>query len=69
MAELEYFDYKGCFVTFTYNEENLPPNRSLRRKDMTDYWKRLRKSLEGTGKKIKYYMCGEYGDQFERPHY
>lgn len=34
--------------------------------DLTNYFKRLRKSL---GFEVKYYSCGEYGDQFNRPHY
>jgi len=57
----------NCFVTLTYNDENLPPNGSLAPDDVTLFFKRLRKHLGN--KKIKYYYCGEYGDKFERPHY
>jgi len=33
--------------------------------DLTNYFKRLRKC----GLQFKYFACGEYGDQFNRPHY
>lgn len=52
------------YVTLTYNQENLPEDDSLKKKDLTDFWKRLRKKF-----KIRYYACGEYGDEKERPHY
>lgn len=59
----------ASFVTFTYDDLHIPPNYSLRSKDMTDFWKRLRRDLEYEGRNIKYFYCGEYGDQFQRPHY
>lgn len=57
---------KVAFVTLTYNQENYPKNNSLVPKDVTDFLKRLRKQ---TGRKIRYYVVGEYGDRTERPHY
>jgi len=57
----------SCYVTFTYNDENLPKDRSLNKKDMTDFWKRLR--YYNPNAKIRYIYCGEYGDELERPHY
>ena len=66
MHELLYFD--SCiFFTLTYSDEHLPPNDSLVKKDLQDFFKRLRKRL---GKrKIKYFATGEYGEEFGRPHY
>lgn len=58
---------ENAFITLTYSEENLPPNGSLCFDDVTKFFKRLRKSLKG--KKISYYYCGEYGEDFSRPHY
>jgi len=55
------------FVTLTYSDEYIPEHKSLRRRDLQLFLKRLRKSIEPI--KIKYYACGEYGDQTERPHY
>lgn len=62
----------ASFVTLTYDDEHLPNNGSLNPKDLTDFWKRLRKNLVNEyhdGRKIKYYACGEYGDRTKRPHY
>lgn len=59
-AYLESKQYENnCFVTLTYNNENIPKNRSLIKKDLQDFWKRLRKHLGGV--KIRYLACGEYG--------
>lgn len=40
---------------------------TLNPKDMSDYWKRVRKALVNSN--LKYFQCAEYGDQFKRPHY
>lgn len=57
----------NSFLTLTYSDDNLPLNGSLAPDDVTKFFKRLRKSLGG--KKILYYYCGEYGENFSRPHY
>ena len=55
------------YITFTYNDENLPQDWGLQPQHMTLFWKRLRKT--DVGKNIRYFMCGEYGDGRGRPHY
>jgi hypothetical protein len=62
----------GIFVTLTYDDENLPFNTpsdfpTLKKKHLQDFFKRLRKRLGD--RKIKYFACGEYGDEGQRPHY
>ena len=59
------------FITLTYRDEYLateeqhrkglyvPKDWSLHPKHMTDFWKRLRKHLNG--KEIRYFYAGEYG--------
>lgn len=44
---------------------------SLRHKPFQDFMKRLRRSLDyrGFDSKLRYFMCGEYGDKSLRPHY
>ncbi|MBD5584332.1 MAG: hypothetical protein HDQ88_04565 [Clostridia bacterium] len=59
---------QNCFITLSYNNENLPKNRSLELSDLQKFWKRLRKSLPKETK-IKYFACGEYGPKTLRPHY
>lgn len=57
----------NCFLTLTYDNENLPANGSLVKKHFTLFIKRLRRKYKD--KKIRYFMCGEYGDKLGRPHY
>ena len=58
------------FVTLTYNDEHIKKSKNgfetLVKKDVQDFFKRLRKL---TKQKISYYAVGEYGDTGERPHY
>lgn len=63
MHEAQMHDHNQ-FITFTYNDDNLPHHQSLHKPDLQKFFKRLRKS-----KNIRYYACGEYGDKNDRPHY
>lgn len=57
----------NCFLTLTYSDEYIPIDGSLDYTHFQGFMKRLRKRFQG--KKIRFYMCGEYGDQTNRPHY
>jgi hypothetical protein len=57
----------NCFITLTYDNENLPHNGSLTKPHFQKFIKRLRKYAHPT--KIRYFMCGEYGEKFARAHY
>lgn len=70
----------NCFITLTYDDDNIPKNRQLRKKDLQDFWKRLRYYEQGMEqwenprtskieKPIRYLVCGEYGPTTLRPHY
>lgn len=60
----------SSFLTLTYSTEALPPNGTLHHPDFQGFMKRLRERLRERGHaQLKYYMCGEYGDNRERPHY
>ena len=63
--ESQLYDFNS-FVTLTYDDLHLPPNNSLVYRDFQLFMKRLRKS---TAQSIRFYMCGEYGDTFYRPHF
>ena len=52
----------NCFVTLTY--EVAP--RSLQYEDFQKFLKRLRKN---SGKAVRYFACGEYGEEGGRPHF
>lgn len=56
----------NCFITLTYNDENLPFRSSLDYSHFQKFMRRLRKDC---GSKVRFYMCGEYGEQKMRPHF
>lgn len=56
----------AVFVTLTYDDEHLPENGTLVKKDLQDFMKRFRRNLDV---KVRYFASGEYGDRFGRPHY
>lgn len=56
----------SAFVTLTYNDANLPSGRTLLKSDLKHFMYRLRKRL---GNGIRFFACGEYGEQTLRPHY
>lgn len=57
----------NCFITLTYNDENLPKDGSLHKDHFQKFMKRLRKQIEPI--RVRYFQCGEYGEQLNRPHY
>jgi len=56
---------ENCFITLTYNDQELPLDGSLRKGDLQKFFDRLRKK-KGP---FRYYACGEYGDHTKRAHY
>lgn len=70
---------ENCFITLTYNDEFLPEWGDLCKEDFQKFMKRLRRHLSSdefyrdypdwSSRHIKYYMCGEYGERYQRPHY
>jgi len=72
----------NCFITLTFNDEYLfkwssrglkledrPAviSGSLVKRDFQNFMKRLRREYPGV--KIKYFHCGEYGEDGDRPHH
>lgn len=57
----------NCFLTLTYNDDQLPLNGSLNLPDFQRFMKRFRQEISPI--KIRFYHCGEYGEQTRRPHY
>lgn len=58
---------QNAFITLTYDDAHLPPNSFLVKKDFQKFMKRYRAKYAHL--KIRYFMCGEYGDKLGRPHY
>lgn len=62
----------ALFVTLTYRTDCLPSDFSLDKCDVQRYLKRLRITLErryGKELRLRYFLCGEYGEEKGRPHY
>jgi len=75
----------NCFVTLTYSDDFLPPNSTLVKEHVQLFMKRLRDYVfrsspegrldpsqnvtDGQAKRVRFLACGEYGDNFGRPHY
>ncbi|MCL2182850.1 MAG: hypothetical protein FWB85_05200 [Chitinispirillia bacterium] len=61
----------ALFIMLSYDGDHLPKGGTLVKKDLQDFFKRLRINLQrdGDNSKFKYYACGEYGPQTCRPHY
>lgn len=63
------------FVTLTYSTDNVPLSSNgfmtLKKRDVQLFFKRVRKSMKckNDHRRVKYYICGEYGSKNERPHY
>lgn len=54
----------ALFVTLTYDQKHNP--YGLQKRDCQLFLKRLRKKV---GRGVRYYLVGEYGSKFGRPHY
>ncbi len=63
----------SCFITLTYEDTPLSQSGTptLSKTDFQRFIKRLRKKHITSQSKttLKYYACGEYGNQYGRPHY
>ncbi len=56
---------QNCFITLTYNDENVPKDGSLCLADWQKFAKRLRREAGP----FRFFHCGEYGADNLRPHY
>lgn len=66
----------NAFLTLTYDDKNLPDFGSLDSAAPRTFIRYLRRSLcgvqrvpGGSARPIRYFGCGEYGSQRDRPHY
>lgn len=55
------------FLTLTYDWKYCPEDYSLVHRDFQLFMKRLRKAVEPA--KVRFFMCGEYGEEDSRPHF
>ena len=66
---------RSSFVTLDYAPEHLPSSLSLEYRDFQLFMKRLRKRVRGVSAgpdgnyPIRFFVAGEYGEKYKRPHY
>lgn len=56
---------ESSFVTLTFDDRYVPP--SIRKADLSGWVKRVRARIHP--RTIRFFGCGEYGEQTHRPHY
>lgn len=60
----------SLFITLTYDDEHLPKDRSLNKKHVQDFIKRVKTAMGSSrANPIRQIYCGEYGSKTGRPHY
>ena len=65
---------KSCYITLTYADDYLPYSGGLEKEDFQNFIRRFRKHLalrpDARDRNLRYYHCGEYGENAtRRPHY
>ncbi|WNK13668.1 MAG: replication initiator protein [Microvirus sp.] len=58
---------ENCFITLTYDDLHVPHDGGLHYRHYQAFMRRLRR--EYPDRKIRFYMCGEYGGRLGRPHF
>lgn len=59
----------NCFITLTFSPEALSKRENPMSLDVRDWQLFMKKLRKKYGKKIRFFHCGEYGEQNRRPHY
>lgn len=67
MHEAQLYGDNNSFITLTYSDDFLPEHSTLVPEHWTIFIRELRRSIYPAT--VRYYMCGEYGENFGRPHY
>lgn len=57
-----------AFITLTFEDEYLPLN-GVSKREAQLFLKSFRKELSKLGITLRYYLIGDYGEQYHRPHY
>lgn len=55
----------NSFITLTYEDDQLPENGSL---DL-EHWQKFARRVRKSGRRFRFFHCGEYTDDERRPHY
>lgn len=71
VKEAELYPNNSWFLTFTYDDDNIPDNGMLVKDEISRFNKKLKVYLDrkGLDSKFRFYAVGEYGSTTARPHY
>lgn len=63
----DYYKLGASFLTLTYDNDHLPKDYSIRKKELSGFMKRLRRFMDYEyhefAPKLRFYGCGEYGEK------
>ena len=59
----------NCFITLTFSEEELQKRENPESLDVRDFQLFMKRVRKKYGSHIRFFHCGEYGDEKGRPHY
>lgn len=57
----------NCFLTLTYDDDHVPSDYGLDKHHVRAFIRELRKAI--APQRVRYFQCGEYGSEGDRPHY
>ena len=60
---------ENCFITLTFDQANLETRSNPQSLDVKEYQRFMKRLRKRYGKNIRFFHCGEYGDENKRPHY
>lgn len=63
------FHKDNCFITLTFNNEELEKRSNPWSVDVNDFQLFMKKFRKRVNKPIQFFHCGEYGEKNYRPHY
>ena len=63
------FHTDNCFITLTFNNEELEKRKNPWSVDVRDFQLFMKKFRKRLQKPIQFFHCGEYGEKNYRPHY
>nr|QJB18969.1 MAG: replication initiator protein [Microvirus sp.] len=68
--EAQLYNGNNSFITLTFDDKKHRYTNTLKKSDFQLFMKRLRKHYYGNLKSdLRYFHCGEYGENFGRPHH
>lgn len=59
----------NCFITLTFSQEHLEQRDNPLSLDVSEYQRFMKRLRKRFGNNVRFFHCGEYGDQNKRPHY